>query len=210
MGDQYIITLLAIMFIGVPLYIAWVLLSKKNKGTWDEESRLKGEMRSRKWRVKDTADDIQDHLFRNKLPTELWPVPVGSPGVQAISHERHDPAWRAITFVRPSVGSKLLFTVEMPQQSDGSEADFAEAIVVREGEGFDVRTPGDDFPEYLTDDVRTLLETWKNAEAFHFIGPNVTMVFDTELPDPNIIQRLETYEQGADLLAKVMPRDVWR
>lgn len=210
MGDIFIPIFVYGLLIGTPLFILFIVFSKNNKGAWDDESRLKGQMRSKGWRVRDTVKVIEDFLFRNRHDLEHWPIPRSVPGVQAVSSNKDGNVWNAVTLNRPSKGSKLMVSLELPQLSDGSEAEMTEALVVREGDGYDVRTSGAEFPFFVTEEVRGFIENWEEPDAFHFIGDSVTAFFDTEYGQEDIIERLEEYSARLSMIKGLLPREVWK
>lgn len=202
MGDYFIYIVVGAFFAGFVVCILAFTTSKNNKGAWDEDSKLKAQMRSRRWKVKDTAADIRAHLIRQDVPDTLWPVAHGAPGVQAITHERQDPLWRAVTYVRPSVGSTLLFTYELPQRLDGSLAHMPETYV-----------PVSDIASVdspvVDDDVRGFMSHFELPEAYYFVGPYLTFIVPVELGDPNVITLLETLIERAQMLGRLIPTSVW-
>lgn len=210
MGDIFIPVFVYGLLIGTPLFILFIALSKNNKGAWDEESRLKGQMRARGWRVRDTVRSIEDFLFRTKHELEHWPIPTGVPGVQAVSSSKDGRVWNAVTLNRPTRGSKLMVSIELPQLSDGSEAEMTEALVIRDGEGYDVQTTSAQFPFFITDEVRNFIENWKEPDAFHFIGDSVTAFFDTEYGNADIEERLEAHSERLWMIKGLLPREVWQ
>ncbi|MFY9263647.1 MAG: hypothetical protein GX483_03805 [Actinomycetaceae bacterium] len=209
MGDIIIPIFVYSLIFGAVGYILFIVFSTSHKGAWDDESRIKGQMRMRKWKVKDAVNVIEDFLLGKHPELKHWPIPLNLPGVQAITHNRDAKVWKAVTLHRPTLGSKLLLTIEMPQRSDGSLAEFTEALVVREGETFDVRTTGSQFPHYLTEDVRHFLENWSEVEAFHFLGERITFMLDTEYGDLDIIEKLENYVERARMIIRLLPREAW-
>ncbi|WP_311777572.1 hypothetical protein [Trueperella abortisuis] len=202
MNRDYIVYLILALLIGIPLiYTAIALISKKSAGTWDENSRRKGAMRAEGWRVKDTVDNLALFLLDTTTPPAHWPLPVGAPGVEAVSSGRHAMTWRAGTFVAPSVGSFLFFALDIPQRSDGTEVEFAEALVrVRGGLEWEGESA------WVNDAVAAFLLSWPGLRAAHMIGNTVTFMFDEGGEKVERLKEVAAYAEG---IVPSLPDEVW-
>lgn len=207
MGDIVIPVFVFGLIFGTLALIAFIALSKNNAGAWDEASRLKGQMRAKGWRVRDTVRVIEDFLFCTRHELDHWPIPRSVPGVQAVSADKGMP-WHAVTLTRSS-GATLVVSIELPQLSDGTEAEMSEALVIRSGESYEVQTTATDFPFFVTDEVRAFIENWSEPFAFHFIGDSVSAFFNVDYPDPQIVETLERHTQRLALIKGLLPREVW-
>ncbi len=197
------------MLIGLPLiYTVHTLISKKSQGTWDEASHLKGRMRSEGWRVKDTVDNLALFLLHTKeLPT-FWPITEKAAGIEGVSSSRSTPMWRAGTFVAPSIGTHMFFTIELPQRSDGTEAEFEEALVRIDDDGGLTYEGAGNVPSYLTDDVRRFLVGWPGLQAAHFWNDTISFMFDGKRQDQ--VERLKTIEVKAAQIIRLIPNIAWK
>ncbi|MEW6944436.1 hypothetical protein [Trueperella pyogenes] len=206
MNRDYIVYTILAVLIAVPLlYTAGALFSKKSQGSWDEASRLKGRMRAEGWKVKDTVDNLAQFLVNApNLPT-TWPLTVRAHGIEAVTSARSTPSWRAVTFVAPSVGTHLLFTMDIPQRSDGAEIDLSEALVYVEEELIYEGQAG--VPAYLNDDVRRFLISWPGLQAAHFMDGMVTFMFDGQRADQ--VERLKTIAEHAAGIIRLLPDEAW-
>ncbi|VEI14105.1 Uncharacterised protein [Trueperella bialowiezensis] len=199
--------MIAVLFGGPTLYTLHTLISKKSTGTWDEASRLKGRMRSEGWRVKDTVDNLAKFLLRAEYTPEFWPITVKAAGIEAITPRRAVPMWRAVSFVAPSIGTHMFFTIEVPQRSDATEAEFSEALV-RVSDGELTYEGYGDVPEFLNDAVRRFIAGWPGLQAVHFCGDMITYMFDGKRHDQ--IERLKTVAQKAPDIIRHLPASVWK
>ncbi|QOR46816.1 hypothetical protein INS90_05805 [Trueperella pecoris] len=207
MHRDYIVFTLLGLLIGLPLlYTAFALVSKNSKGSWDEASRLKGRMRAEGWRVKDTTDNLALFLLGTADLPEFWPISAKAHGIEAVSSARRRPVWRAGTFVAPSVGTHMFFTLEIPQRSDGAEPEFSEALV-RVVDGELMYEGAGDVPAFLDDAVRRFLLGWPGLQAAHFLGEKVTFMFDGHREDQ--VERLKTVDEHAQGIIGLIPEEAW-
>lgn len=206
---DYIVMGMLILLFGIPLvYTLHTLVSKKSQGTWDEASRLKGRMRSEGWRVQDTVDNLALYvLHSNDLP-KFWPITEKAAGIEGVSSPRSTPMWRAASFVAPSIGTHMFFTIELPQRSDGTEAEFEEALVRIDDDGGLTYEGAGDVPAYLTDGVRRFLAEWPGLQAAHFWNDRVTYMLDGKRQDQ--IERLKTIENKATQIIQLIPNVAWK
>lgn len=198
-----------LLLVGIPLvYTLHTLLAKNTQGTWDEASRLKGRMRSEGWRVQDTVDNLAMFLLNSKELPRFWPITEKAAGIEAVTARRSTPMWRAGSFVAPSVGTHMFFTIELPQRSDGSEAEFEEALVRLDDDGDLTYEGAGDVPAYLTSDVRRFLLEWPGLQATHFWGDTITYMFDGKRQDQ--VERIKTIEAKASQIIRLIPNAAWK
>lgn len=209
MGDIVIPIFVGVLIIGTPLFVLWLMLSKTHKGAWDDESRIKGQLRAQHWKVKDTVPTTEGFLL-DKVEPQTWIVPDGLPGTYALSHDDAGLSWRAVTLRTSPQRSVFLLTLQLPQLSDGRLPELTESVIRKNAGEYDVVTPDSSFPTYLDDDVRGFIEKWEEAQAFHFLGELITV----ELPgmefDDALIEQVEGYVDRLVPLAQLLPREVWK
>ncbi|MDP9805616.1 hypothetical protein J2S70_000198 [Trueperella bonasi] len=197
-----------VLLVTLPLvYTGHTLISKNSTGTWDEASRLKGRMRSQGWRVKETVDNLAQFQLRSTDLPSFWPITEKAAGVECVTSSRSTPVWRAGSFVAPSIGTHLLFTIDLPQRSDGTEAEFQEALVRIDDDGLTYEGAGD-VPAYLNDDVRRFLVGWPGLQAAHFRDDMVTYMFDGKRQDQ--VERLKTIAEKAPQIIRLIPNAAWK
>lgn len=197
-----------IVLVGAPLiYTLHTLLSKNSQGTWDEQSRLKGRMRSEGWRVKDTVDNLALFVLRSDALPQFWPIPEKAAGIEGITPRRSVPMWRAVSFVAPSLGAHMFFTIDLPQRSDGTEAEFTEALVRVDDDGGLTYEGVGDVPPFLTDDVRRFIAGWPGLQAVHFWNDTITFMFDGKRHDQ--IERIKTVAEKAPQIIRLIPNAAW-
>lgn len=208
MGDIFIPVFVGVLLIGTPLFVLWLMLSKNNEGAWDEESRVKGQLRSKRWKVKETVATTEGFLLDEDPQT--WIVPKGLPGTYALSHDDSGVSWRGLTLRTSPTSTAFLLTLQLPQLSDGRLPELSEAVVRKNAGEYDVVTPDSSFPTYLDEDVRGFIEKWEVAQAFHFLGESVTV----ELPgvefDEKVLENVQSAVERLIPLAQLLPREVWK
>ncbi|KTF03928.1 hypothetical protein [Trueperella bernardiae] len=202
MNRDYVVYTILALVIGIPLiYTGITLFSKKSGGTWDEASRLKGAMRAQGWRVKDTVDNLALFLLDTTVLPSHWPLAVGAPGVEAVSSGRRGTTWRAGSFVAPSVGGYLLFTLEVPLRSDGTEPEIPETLARLDG---GLSWEGES--GWVNDDVAAFLTSWPGLRAAHLTANKVTFMVNEGGEKVERLKEIASYAEG---IIPTLPGEVW-
>lgn len=202
MGDYFIYIFLVVIIGGVLVYAISALVSKNNKGTWDERSRIHGKMRAKRWKVNDTVPNLKAHLLPSAAESaRQWPAPSGAPGVQAVTNSR-ELNWRSGILPRTAT-STLFFTFDIPQRADGGEAALPEHLVQLTG-----AERSEAVAELLGAQAYAVLLEWPTAVTAHLYGENVTLEFPWELGD-DPIAHLELCQQRAEQFIALLPPAIW-
>ncbi|MDO5025879.1 MAG: hypothetical protein Q4E03_05120 [Trueperella sp.] len=202
MGDYFIFLFLVVIIGGVMVYALTALASKNNKGTWDERSRIRGKMRTKRWKVSDTVPNLKEFLLQGDVESAgQWPAAGGAPGVQAVTNTR-ELSWRSAILPR-TASSTLFFTFDIPQRADGSEAALPEMLLPLTGERSAAAA------DLLGAQAYAVLLEWPEAVSAHLCGERVTVEFSWQLgEDP--ISHLELCSQQAGQFISQLPAGIWK
>ncbi|MDP9801724.1 hypothetical protein J2S49_001800 [Arcanobacterium wilhelmae] len=220
-NDVAMFSLVGVFFLVVIGGIVFSFLGK-NKGHWDERSRVRGQMRKRGWKVADTVGDIAKFFAVNDRYTLMdRALAPDVPGLMAVEGKSGETEWKTAVTISPDDGAQLLVSATLAQRPDGSIGALDEARLDRTDGGFAIfsdqgeaswladGTESGQFPPYLTHDLLDWLYRWESAEAVHFAGEQVTARLTPEASRRDLVELVDESSRAIGTTIGLLPPIAW-